>query len=497
MNDEIKSLLKIWQISPKAFIEDVWKLTVQRDNTKFVKGKNITWQQDDILEAIEKAVNNKALKRIAVKSGHGIGKSTTLAWIILWFLFTHPDAQIPCTAPTENQMYDVLWKEISKWLKLMPQEIQEMYEWSNTYIRIRERPETWFARAKTARKEAPEALAGVHGDWVLFVIDEASGVPEEIFNTAEGALTNKDILVIMISNPTRLIGYFYEAFHKDGKNWQQLSFSSIESPVVDNEFVSRISEKHGANSDEYKIRVLGEFPSEEGIDEKGFVNLFTSDEIKFTQEKGFVQTRMGIDPSGEGQDETAWAVRDEFKGGIVGTERTSNPKSIAEKTLTLMEKYGSQAKNVTVDNFGVGANVAQEIALTPFAYKVNGLNVGEKSKDELYLNVRAEAYYAIKSWFRKGGSLLDDESGRKLKEELLTVKFKRNLQGKIQIMSKDEMRKQGIASPNKADAFMLTFTNIQPLNTSAQVYIPGGMQVNPQHRQSIQTNEAQVFYPRL
>ena len=196
MNDEIKSLLKIWQISPKAFIEDVWKLTVQRDNTKFVKGKNITWQQDDILEAIEKAVNNKALKRIAVKSGHGIGKSTTLAWIILWFLFTHPDAQIPCTAPTENQMYDVLWKEISKWLKLMPQEIQEMYEWSNTYIRIRERPETWFARAKTARKEAPEALAGVHGDWVLFVIDEASGVPEEIFNTAEGALTNKDILVI-------------------------------------------------------------------------------------------------------------------------------------------------------------------------------------------------------------------------------------------------------------------------------------------------------------
>ena len=123
--------------------------------------------------------------------------------------------------------------------------------------------------------------------------------------------------------------------------------------------------------------------------------------------------------------------------------------------------------------------------------------MGEKSKDELYLNVRAEAYYAIKSWFRKGGSLLDDESGRKLKEELLTVKFKRNLQGKIQIMSKDEMRKQGIASPNKADAFMLTFTNIQPLNTSAQVYIPGGMQVNPQHRHSIQTNEAQVFYPRL
>jgi hypothetical protein len=485
---DIEKYLK-WMKSPREFVQDMWELTVERDNEKFVKGKNITWQQDDILQAVEDAIGNKKVRRLAIKSGHGIGKTTTLAWLILWFLFTHKDAQIPCTAPTENQMYDVLWKELVKWLKLMPEQIQGLYDWSNTYIRVKERPETWFARAKTARKEAPEALAGVHGDYVMFVIDEASGVPEEIFNTAEGALTNKDILVIMISNPTRLQGYFYEAFHKDGKNWQQLSFDSNESAVVDKEFVARIKEKHGENSDEFKIRVLGQFPSEEGIDEKGFVSLFTNDEIKFTQDQAFIQTRMGIDPSGEGQDETAWAVRDEFKGGIVGTERTSNPKSIAEKTLTLMEKYGSQAKNVTVDNFGVGANVAQEIALTPFQYKVSGVNVGDKAKEELFLNIRAEAYYAIKEWFRKGGSLVDNEVGHKLKEELLTVKFKRNLQGKIQIMSKQEMRKNGLPSPNKADAFMLTFTSISRLNQTAQVYIPGGMQQNPTER-----NQAPVTF---
>jgi len=495
-------IYKKWQKSPRQFVCDMWGLKVERDNAKFVKGKHITWQQDDILEAVEKAINNKSFKRIAIKSGHGIGKSTCLAWLILWFLFCYLDAQIPCTAPTENQMYDVLWKELAKWLKLMPIQIQGLYEWSNTYIRIRERPETWFARAKTARKEAPEALAGVHGEYVMFVIDEASGVPEEIFNTAEGALTNKDILVVMISNPTRLIGYFYEAFHKDGKNWQQLSFNSKESPIVDEEFVGRILEKHGEASDEFKIRVLGEFPSEEGIDEKGFVNLFTNEEIKFTQERAYVQTRMGIDPSGEGQDETAWAVRDEFKGGIVGTERTSNPKSIAEKTLTLMEKYATNPKHTTVDNFGVGANVAQEIALTPFHYSVNGLNVGEPATEATYLNIRAQAYYTIKTWFRKGGSLVDEPINHKLKEELLTVKFKRNLQGKIQIMSKQEMQKQGIPSPNKADAFMLTFTDIKPLNLTANVYIPGQMQVNPQHRNAYPINiekapEASVFYPRL
>ena len=116
----------------------------------------------------------------------------------------------------------------------------------------------------------------------------------------------------------------------------------------------------------------------------------------------------------------------------------------------------------------------------------------EKSKDELFLNIRAEAYYAIKSWFRKGGSLIENENGHQLKDELLTIKFKRNLQGKIQIMSKDEMRKQGIASPNKADAFMLTFTDIPNQNKEAVVYIPGQMQVNPQHRQL-----GTVFVPTL
>jgi len=486
---------KEWMNSPKAFIKDMWGIEVERDNTKFVKGKHITWQQDDILTAVEKSIKGQAVKRIAIRSGHGIGKTTTLSWIILWFLFTHLDAQIPCTAPTENQMYDVLWKELVKWLKLMPEQIQGLYDWSNTYIRMKERPETWFARAKTARKEAPEALAGVHGDYVLFVIDEASGVPEEIFRTAEGALTSSDILVLMISNPTRLIGYFYEAFHKDKKNWQTLTFSSIESPVVDNAYVERIKELHGENSDEYKIRVLGEFPSDEGIDEKGFVNLFINDEIKFTQDKAFTQTRMGIDPSGEGQDETAWAVRDEFKGGIIGTERTSNPKSIAEKTLTLMEKYGSQAKTTFIDNFGVGANVSQEIALTPLAYRVNGVNVGDKSKDELYLNVRAEAYFKIKEWFRKGGSLIENEMGKKLKDELLKIKFRRSLKGQIQIMSKLEMSKQGIPSPNKADAFMLTFCDIKPQNQYADVYIPQGMSANA--RQTTGYQSAQVFYPRL
>jgi hypothetical protein len=163
----------------------------------------------------------------------------------------------------------------------MPKPVREKYEWTNGYIRITESPETWFARAKTARKENPEALAGVHGDFVMYIVDEASGVPEEIFNTAEGALTGDNVLVILISNPTRLIGYFYDSHHKDKESWQTLGFSSIDSPLVDKEYVSRIISKHGEDSDEYKIRVLGEFPREDTMDDKGYIAYFLKTTLRF------------------------------------------------------------------------------------------------------------------------------------------------------------------------------------------------------------------------
>lgn len=466
LNQELE-LYKALQKSPTLFVKIMWGLEPQAG--EFIRGKNITWQQMEILNAVEKALRGEAPNRITIKSGHGIGKSSTLAWLILWYLFCYKDAQIPCTAPTADQMYDVLWKEVKKWLNEMPEEVAAKYEWSTTYIRIKESPETWFARAKTARKESPEALAGVHGDYVMFLVDEASGVPEEIFNTAEGALTNKNVLLIMISNPTRLMGYFYDSHHRDKANWQCLSFSSIDSPIVDKEFVDRIVDKHGEDSDEYKLRVLGEFPREDAIDEKGFVPLFAEDDLHYCQPSEWIGvTKMGVDPSGEGQDKTAWVGRDNIKARILAEEAISNPKGIAQKTMTLMDYNGIRDKDVMVDNFGSGADVAKDIALSVLRYDVGTINVGNPPKDEMYLNKRAEAYFALKTWLRNGGSLVQDSRWR----ELLGIKFKRNIAGKIQIMSKDEMRKQGIPSPNFADALMLTFIDNPRMTYKAKQFYP-------------------------
>ena len=223
---EFQNKFREWQLSPVAFIRDIWGLIPERDNEKFVKGQHLSWQQHDILLAVERALAGDK-RRISIASGHGIGKSACVSWLLLWFLICFYQAKVAATAPTSEQMYDVLWAEIKKWLDKMPDWLRVKYEWTASHIRVVENPETWFARARTARKETPEALAGIHGDYVMLLADEASGVPDEIYRTAEGALTDKNVLAILISNPTRLTGYFYDTHNSDKKNWQTFNHSPM------------------------------------------------------------------------------------------------------------------------------------------------------------------------------------------------------------------------------------------------------------------------------
>lgn len=449
------TLFKKFQKSPIFFIEKMWGLKPLKEGETFIKGKHITKQQEEILKAVEKAVNKEGKNRISIASGHGIGKTATLSWLLLWYLFCFKESQVACTAPTSDQMYDVLWKEVAKWIQRMPEVIANLYDWGTTHIRIKESPATWFARAKTARKEAPEALAGVHGEYVMFLVDEASGVPEEIYNTAEGSLTDENTLVILISNPTRLIGYFYDTHNNDreSEKWETFSFSCLDSPLVQLDYVENIKNKHGEDSDEYRIRVLGKFPKEDAIDDKGYVPLFSRDEIMECEDVTLWgrDTRLGIDPAGEGRDETIFVFRDDEKAKIIAKEKTSNEYSIAQKALTLMNYYRLEEQNVTVDNFGVGANIAREMAKSGII--INAVNVGIPADDpDRYLNKRAELGFQLKDWLKEGRLVRNE---RWL--QLLNIRYRRELSGKIKLMSKQEMRKEGIKSPDAYDALALTF----------------------------------------
>ncbi len=427
---------------------------------EFEKGTHLTWQQSILLYSVEAIVQKRITKnRISVVSGHGTGKSTTFSFLMFWYLTCYKDSQIPCTAPSAPQMFDILWKEVSKWHQKMPEPFKKMFDVTTDYVRVIESPKTWFARARTASKDKPEALAGVHGDYVMMLVDEASGVDDMIYNTAEGALTNSNYLVLLISNPTRLTGYLYDTHNSDKKNWITFRFNSEESPIVDNDFIARIIEKHGIDSDEYRIRVLGMFPKIEGLDEKGYSflvseSMLSNAFVDYAPSKFTKQCRLGVDPSGEGSDHTIWVIRDAFCAKIAAIEQISTPKSIAQKTLTLMNEYDILAEDVYIDNFGVGANVAYELGL--LLHRVKPVNVGNQAQDtSRFINSRAEAYWRLREWLAKGGTLLKNPRFK----ELLNIKYRAELSGKLKIMSKLDMKKLGIDSPDTADALMLTFVD--------------------------------------
>lgn len=430
------------------------------------EGLDLTFQQTLALHGVEKALRGECSTRISIVSGHGIGKSALLAMLILWFLFVHPASQVACTSPGKEQMYDVLWKELAKWIERMPEAMRDMYEWESSHIRMKESRETWFARAKTSSKENTEALAGVHADWVLMAVDEASGVEEPIFETMEGALTSGNVLVFLISNGTRSIGYFYDTHHKDAARWQTFCFDSEESPRVDQTYVDGIIAKYGKDSVQYAIRVRGQFPDEGIMDDKGYVQLFNKADLHIvpyeSEWKPLGRVYGALDASGEGQDSSEWAVRDRLRAGIVATEKVSTAASMSVTSLTTMERFEIEPQDFAIDAFGSGHAVAQEIALATakqkVAWRVSPINVGDPCPDEedkeLYVNLRAMLYYKMLLWARTGGEFMASD---RLEEELLSVRFRRTTTGRIQIMDKVQMKKLGFASPNKADALSMTF----------------------------------------
>ena len=443
----------------------------------FVKDRNLTWQQTLIMIGYDKARLGLAPKKLSVVSGRGIGKTCTLAILILHFLFVYPDCVVPCTAMTADQLSTVLWPEMARWLDKMPKGMKDMYDWSSEHIRMKESPETWFARARTSSKDRPEALSGVHAENILAVADEASGIDEKVWEMGQGVLTSGNAILIMISNGTRSSGYFYRSHHESKDQYQVFSFSTKDSPVADDAFVQSVikeycgtatNEKEYINITEYRVNVLGLFPMQGVMDDGGYVQLFNERDLHFVPydpEWTPVGRVIGsVDPSGDGQDTSEFAVRSRVRVSIVHSEAVSTPAGLAEKGVTLCDKYKIDPIDFIVDAFGVGHNIAQEMALitsmakkTP-AWRVSPVNVGEKcedpDEDAQYNNLRAMMYFKFRAWCRGGGEIMESPG---LKQELLSLKYKTIGEKKYQMMDKVRMKKEGSRSPNKADAIALTF----------------------------------------
>ena len=328
---------------------------------------------------------------------------------------------------------------------------------------------TWFAVARTARREKPEALQGFHGQNLMFVADEASGIPEEIFTVVRAALTDSRNKVLMTSNPTRTVGFFYDS-HTSGKGpWVSLVFNAEESPLVSEQSIKEYAKDYGKNSDVYRVRVLGEFPrqDDQALIPREWIDAALEREIAyFRQLSGRKYDAAGVDVARYGENQTIFIL---VKGcnvlAVFDFEKQGTMKTVG-KIVGLCKKL--DAEDIKVDVIGVGGGVVDR--LWELGHNVTAIDVSKPALEtDLFANKRAEYWWHLRTMFEDGTislrplkATIEAHVLKRLVNQLLSIRYEIGSSGKIQIWSKEKMRKENIPSPDIADALMLAFADYTP-----------------------------------
>ena len=427
---ELLETVERWFDDPYAFVTECIGVTP-------------TAQQAQALRAVEPGAH------VSIRAGHGVGKTAFVSWVVLWFLFTRANAVVPCVGSSKDQLRDVLWAELALWVRKLPDDMQAELEIQAEKIVVGG-VKTHFAVARTARKEAPEALQGFHRENLMFVLDEASGVPDEVFEVAQGALTKKNVISIMTGNPTRLSGEFYASHHKDRHLWKTFCFSSADSEIVDNDYVDRVARKYGKDSDVYRVRVEGKFPRAEADTFIHLEDVETARARRVTP-RDTDPIIWGVDPARFGDDETALCKRHGNKITYIGGIRKRDTMEVAGWIANQAKK--EKPHKIIVDEIGIGAGVYDR--LRELKFPVVSCNVQHKPKnDQEYARVRDEIWGNTRGAIIDGLDLCDDDE---LTGQLSSPKYKFDSAGRVVIESKDDMKKRGVDSPDRADALCMTF----------------------------------------
>jgi phage terminase large subunit len=447
--EQARERIARWRAAgPALFAVEALGLPAAWDEEK--KEGVLPWQWEASKELVSR-------KRLSIRSGHRVGKSAFMSWSILWFMSCFFPTKVGCTAPTATQMSDVLWAELSLWHRRLCQrapELGEQFEWTREEFRIKEAPKQSFAVARTARAEKPEALQGLHAKHVMIVVDEASGVPEAVFEAGRGSLAAENSYVILASNPTRLSGLFYETHHKLRKLWATIRVCGEDVPTQSQQFRDEIIYQYGRDSNYYRVRVQGDFPNSE---DDVVIPLDLCDAAKIRDVSPFGNEIWGIDVARFGADRTVLVRRCDNATlaehvSWSGTDTMQTAGKIYARWLDTPPE--GRPKMIFVDVIGIGAGVVDR--LQELQVPVTGVNVAEEaSVDDRYNRLRDELWFNARRWLeRKNCKLFPDET---LIAELCLPKYAFTSTGKLKVESKDELKKRYPRSPDVADAFCMTF----------------------------------------
>jgi len=427
-------------------------MRLRDDPVLFVKtviGAEPQQWQADALRAI--ATNDK----LAIKSGHGVGKTAFEAWAVLWWLLTRYPTKIAITANTAHQLNDVLWTEIDKWARGLPQGFKDLLEFKSDKISLKGASDS-FAVARTSRRENPEALQGFHSENMLFICEEASGIPDVVFQVGEGSLSTPKSKVIMCGNPTRADGYFYDAFHSNRAQWHCMTVSCLDADTVSEKFIGDMAAKYGEESNVFRVRVLGEFPTQSD-DVLVPLHLVESAVTRHIEMAPGAPVIWGLDVARYGGDRTALAKR---QGQVlIEPIKTWQNKDLMEMAGIILSEYEAtrymdRPEKIFIDSIGIGAGLVDR--LIELDMPAVGIAVSESpSLKEKFTRLRDELFWNAREWFEgRDVSIFNDET---FISEITAVRYKYQSTGKLKIESKDEMKRRGQRSPDVADAFVLTF----------------------------------------
>ena len=428
--------IAILRDDPALFVETVLGATPQK------------WQAE-ALDAI--ATHDK----LAIKSGHGVGKTAFQSWVVLWWLLTHYPCKVAVTANSAHQLSDVLWTEIDRWARNMPQAFKDLLEFKSDKIALKGAPDS-FAVSRTSRRENPESLAGFHAPWMLFVIEEASGIPNVIFETASGALSTPGAKIMMCGNPTRSDGYFYDAFHGDREKWHCMTVSCEDGEYVDPKFITDMADKYGEASNVYRVRVLGEFPTQS---DDVLVPLHLVEEATRRDVEAGPTTPVewGLDVARYGGDRSALCKR---QGNvIVEPIKTWQGKDLMELAGIILAEYDAvpyrmRPQAIYVDAIGLGAGLADRLRELDLPAVAVAVSESASMKDR-FNKLRDELFWSAREWFEARDCHMPQDDT--LISEITGIRYKYLSTGKLKVESKDEMKKRGQRSPDVADAFVLSF----------------------------------------
>ena len=426
------------------------------------------WQCDvlaDIGRALKAGARDNGPIKIAVASGHGIGKSALVSWLILWAMSTHEDTRGVVTANTGDQLRGKTWAELGKWHRNAITSHWFALKAESLSCVDEAHAKTWRIDASTWSEGRTEAFAGLHnkGKRILIVFDEASAIPDAIWEVSEGATTDADTEIIWVAfgNPTQNTGRFRECFGKRRARWMTRQIDSRDVPITNKAQIRQWVEDYGEDSDFVRVRVKGQFPR------ASIAQLIPSDVVELARKAEAIShlqepLLIGVDVARFGDDESVVAIRRGLDARTWPWKRYRgiDTMQLAQEVAGLVQSFarmGTPVFAVFVDAVGIGAGVADR--LRQLGAPVIDVQAGASARDGVHANQRAKMWCEMRDWLGKGGAIPDDQA---LADDLIGPTYSYQSDMLMVLEKKADMKKRGLHSPDAADALAMTFSLATP-----------------------------------